>query len=159
MTRADLRIAAPALAVGIVIGVLLVVIGGNIRGTRQSVPAPAPNQEAIEKGELERRQEAARQEEAGRQDLERQRQREAELQRERERYQEQVRKAQEQARANFRNAVKACVSTVRERSGYSRFDAYITGDSVRYVGSVEERFQFDKCMADRGIELDKGPKP
>jgi hypothetical protein len=42
--------------------------------------------------------------------------------------------------------------------GSSRFDAYVTGeygDTYNYFGTADERFQFEKCMAERGIVLSK----
>ncbi len=147
------RLDVPSLLVGFFVGVFLtVVLSGPTRGSRQGVPpTSAASREELETAENERCQTAARQEEATRQELERQRQREAELQRERERYAEQVRKAQEQAREKNRNAVKACAGIVRDRTdarlhkGASQFDAYVGDDSVKYFGTADERFQFDKC--------------
>jgi hypothetical protein len=106
---------------------------------------------------MERRQEAERQREAELQET--LRRREAERQREVERQQQ-----KERARTARLSAVKACVSIVRQQSdarlykGLSRFDAYVTGEygeTYNYFGSADERFQFEKCMAERGVVLSK----
>jgi hypothetical protein len=108
---------------------------------------------------MERRREADRRQEAERQEAERKRQ--AERQREI-KSQQQHEREKERLRAASRNVVKACVSIVREQSdkrlykGSSRFDAYVTGEygeTYNYFGTADERFQFEKCMAERGVPI------
>jgi hypothetical protein len=59
-------------------------------------------------------------------------------------------------RAFLRQEVAACVAVVRDRAkrehyGVTSFDAYVAGTKVRYHGTNEERFQFEKCMVERGL--------
>jgi hypothetical protein len=159
MRRPGARAVVVALALFIVLSILLAVFAVNPRLDRQGASTPAPSPEEIEKAQTERRREAERRQEAERQEAERRR--EAVRQREVER-QQQLEREREGARQKNRNTVKACVSIVRERSdarlykGSSNFDAYATGEyaeSFRYFGTAQERFQFEKCMAEHGIPL------
>ena len=87
-----------------------------------------------------------------------------------ERQEEERRRKQEEdwARAkraiveNMKRDIKACVSVVRQwtdtkfHKGFSSFDAYATGEYAEHIsffGTAEERFQFQKCMAERGNPL------
>lgn len=115
-----------------------------------AVPQSKPSQEDIEKAAADRRAEAERQQEASRQ-------RELEQQR------AMARLKQDILDKSQRN-VKACASIVRQRTdaklykGFSRFDAYVTGEygeTMHFFGTAEERFQFEKCMAERGVPLSK----
>ena len=58
----------------------------------------------------------------------------------------------------FRKAVASCVATVREWAKPPRFygtpsiDAYVDSDhTAHWIGSEVERFQFRKCMVERGL--------
>jgi hypothetical protein len=151
------RLHLPSLLVGFFLGLLLMVVVLSLPANRSHpVSTPAPSREETEKAEMERREEAVRQEETRRQEAERQRRQalERELQAARERQ-----RAIDQRRA----VVKTCVAVVREPNrSFSRFDAYVAGtygDEYRYFGTADERFQFEKCMAERGVVLDKPTKP
>jgi hypothetical protein len=89
--------------------------------------------------------------------LEREQAAEAARQRELERQQAEDR-WKKSALEKSRRDVKACASSVRARSALSRFDAYVVGEygeDVSYFGTAEDRFQFEKCMAERGVPLTK----
>ncbi|MGH7275346.1 MAG: hypothetical protein ACREIQ_12975 [Nitrospiria bacterium] len=80
--------------------------------------------------------------------------RKEELEEEAKKRREWVEKEREKREQAFQNAVKECTQVVRARSNFSDFDAYVTGTSVRYYfGDLEERFQFEKCMAGKGEAL------
>lgn len=63
----------------------------------------------------------------------------------------------------FRDTVEKCAVSVRARSdaktfkGLSRFDAYVTDSEtahVKYFGTDDERFQFEKCMTKNNQPLE-----
>ena len=69
---------------------------------------------------------------------------------------EEERKVILQIRKEFSATVTKCASIVRSRTdsktfkGLSKFDAYVpdeTREHVKYFGTDDERFQFEKCMA------------
>lgn len=56
----------------------------------------------------------------------------------------------------WKRDIAACVQTVRTLNQYGDFDAYVTPrGAVRYFGTAQERFQFEKCMVEKGWDLDK----
>lgn len=140
--------------------VIAAILGGLVVG---AVLKPSPEQiaraEAKRQQEVERqREEERRHEEGERQRVEAERLRaEAERQREYER-QQALERARHAARERSPRITKTCVSIMRQQSAYSNFDAYVTGDHgeyFNYFGTAQERFQFEKCMAEHGVPIAK----
>lgn len=52
------------------------------------------------------------------------------------------------------SSIAECVEYVRQRIRLSQFDAYIVPatKNLRTFGTEEDHFQFDKCLALKGIE-------
>lgn len=46
-----------------------------------------------------------------------------------------------------------CISSIRKASPESYLDAYADEESVKYLGTEEERFQLEKCMAQYGFPI------
>jgi len=150
--RKNSRVLGVALAVGVL--AVVIVASRDRGGERTAVPAAA----SPPKLSREESQAAAAEAERQRQ-LERERAAEAERQHEIEQQQrfERLKKA---ALEKSRRDVKACVSSVRARLTFSRLDAYVTGEygeTVNYFGTNEDRFHFEKCMAESGTPLTKEP--
>jgi hypothetical protein len=156
------RLVVFLLALFLVIGTLWAVATVKPERGNQSKPQSKPSKEEIEKAEMERR----RAEEERQQEIVRQAEREREEERQRQAdRQQQLERLKEAARQKNRKVTSACVSRVRDRSNagmyksFSRFDAYVTGEygeSFSYFGTAEERFQFEKCLAEQGIQLTTG---
>ena len=127
-------------------------------GARHATPELTPAQAAALKeaqtraaAERQRQLDAERQREIER--VEAERKQEAERQLEAQRALDRMREA---AVRRSRDTVKSCVSAVRAGRSFTQFDAYVTGEygeSVRWFGTPSENFQFEKCMAERGIPL------
>ena len=145
----------------LILGCFLILIGLSVVQRLRNIADPTPAPRVITKtaAEIEAdkaRAEAERQAEAERrQQAEAERRRQAEL-REIQRRQEEE-KARRASRDALNGAIKGCVSAVRQRTETryyrSSFDAYSTEETISYFGTAEERFQFEKCMAERGHAL------
>ena len=62
-----------------------------------------------------------------------------------------------QVMAEFKNAVAACVTKVRQEVHFSKFDAYVDGHTygqIHTFGNQEELFRFNNCMTETGLALD-----
>lgn len=46
-----------------------------------------------------------------------------------------------------------CIESIRRSSPESHLDAYVENQSIRYIGTEEERFQLEKCMAQYGFPI------
>ncbi|HJT22537.1 MAG TPA: hypothetical protein VJ746_18845 [Nitrospira sp.] len=46
-----------------------------------------------------------------------------------------------------------CVESIRRSSPESHLDVYVENQSIRYIGTDEERFQLEKCMAQYGFPI------
>jgi hypothetical protein len=137
---------------------IVIVIAERKHRAKESELVPLeikPTQSAPSESDLARQREA--EQEAQRQREAEQRKREVEQQQELERWKRSL-------LDKARRSVKACASSVRERSdakhwkGFSSFDAYASGEygeNVSFFGTPEERFQFEKCMAENGNPLTK----
>ena len=59
----------------------------------------------------------------------------------------------------FERAVALCTAEVQKAFPYGQFDAYTTGsNNVRWIGTQQEQFKFEKCMSQKGRPLDVGSK-
>ena len=60
---------------------------------------------------------------------------------------------------DFRDAVTACTAIVqadKQLEGADMFNAYVASPGhVKYLGSVEANFAFEKCLTEAGIDLDE----
>src|SRR5215472_5419355 len=136
----------------VVVVVVVAVIVTKIGQEPASTPPQAKlTQEDIEKARQAAEADAQRRAEAERQEEERRRKQEEDWAR-----------AKRAIVENMKRDIKACVSVVRQwtdtkfHKGFSSFDAYATGEYAEHIsffGTAEERFQFQKCMAERGNPL------
>lgn len=60
--------------------------------------------------------------------------------------------------AMFDSTVERCIKQVHKEVGSEQFDAYVEGTLVRYIGTAEERFKFDKCLSKNGVSITPGAR-
>jgi hypothetical protein len=46
-----------------------------------------------------------------------------------------------------------CIESIRRSSPESHLEVYVGEQSIRYIGTEEERFQLEKCMAQYGFPI------
>jgi hypothetical protein len=51
----------------------------------------------------------------------------------------------------FERAVSICTAEVQKAFPYDKFDTYLIGtNEVRWIGTQQEQFRFEKCMSQKG---------
>lgn len=54
----------------------------------------------------------------------------------------------------FERAVTVCTAEVQKAFPAGQFDAYLSGTrEVRWIGTKQEQFRFEKCMSQKGQPL------
>ena len=57
----------------------------------------------------------------------------------------------------FERAVNICTAEVQKTFPYGKFDTYLSGtNEVRWIGTQQEQFRFEKCMSQKGRPMEVG---
>jgi hypothetical protein len=60
----------------------------------------------------------------------------------------------------FERAVNICTAEVQKAFPYGKFDTYLIGtNEVRWIGTQQEQFRFEKCMSQKGRAHGHGDAP